>query len=239
MPKVISIHTDQSIREWVPSPLAPRSGLRLMPAALTVPNLRTFDSTDSWSPQTKWPSTPAPEESSSQQAENTADLITSDDPWYLDAAAKLMLERVPQSISHDQPDFEVLYEFLKNCSDTRLPLELFALAINLMEVFPRNGSWMGRWMESRPEHGTVHEHDDCLPEGTRIFLYLLGLICFVITYSHVGKITRRSHSFVPGIIPPLLLPPFERNTSTTSRALRSCHFSLREQLARSIRSSIQ
>ena len=101
----------------------------------------------------------------SHQAENTADLITSDDPWYLDAATRLILEKIPPSISRDQPEFETVYGILKYCSDTRLPLELFALAVNLIEALPRNGSWVGRWMDSRPEHGKIHEQDDCLPQG--------------------------------------------------------------------------
>lgn len=142
-----------------------------MPAPLTVPNLRTFDSTESWSPHTKWPITPVPDDSSSQQADNTADLITSDDPWYLDAAAKLIIEKIPQSMSRDQPDFETVYGILKNCSDTRLPLELFASAVNLMEAFPSNGRWVERWITLRPQHPSVHEYDDCLPEGTQFFVF--------------------------------------------------------------------
>lgn len=172
-------HVEQRVRDWVPSPLAPRSGLSLMPTPLTIPNLRTFDSTDSWSPQTKWPSTPVPEDSSSNVPPNSADLITSDDPWYLDATAKLVLEKIPPSIACTQPEFETIYGLLKGCSDTRLPLELFALAVNLMEALggdAAKGAWVEKWMESRPVHGKVHEQDDCLPEGTLTYVSSFKLI---------------------------------------------------------------
>ena len=67
----------------------------------------------------------------------------------------------------------MVYGLLKGCSDTRLPLELFALSVNLMETLPEKGAWIGRWMDSRPVHGTVHEQDDCLPEGMMTWLFSL------------------------------------------------------------------
>ena len=167
MPKSTAAR-DQEIREWVSSPIVPRALIRYLPAPLG-PSLRKFDSTESWNPQTHWRSTPVPEDSASQQGENTADLITSDDPWYLDAAVKLVLEKIPRLIGSNQPDYETVYGMLKNCSDTRLPLELFALAINLMEALARKEDWVRVWMSSRPEHGKIHQHDDCMPQGKPFF----------------------------------------------------------------------
>ena len=162
---------DQQIREWVSSPIVRRSLIRFLPAGHS-PILRKFDSTESWNPQTHWPSTPVPEDSASQQAENTADLITSDDPWYLDAAVKLILEKIekiPRLIGSGQPEYETIYAMLKNCSDTRLPLELFALGINLMEALAGKEDYVREWMSSRPEHGKIHPYDDCMPQGKPFF----------------------------------------------------------------------
>ena len=159
---------EQQIREWKSSDIAPRRLLKHLPPPLG-PSLRTYDSTESWNPQFHWPSTPVPDDSASQQAENTADLITSDDPWYLDAAVKLVIEKIHPRFSDRFPEYETVYAMLKNCSDTRLPLELFALGINLMKALARKEDWVREWMSSRPEPVEIHPYDDSMPHGKPFF----------------------------------------------------------------------
>ena len=166
MPRLESHAQDNHrVRDWITSPMAPRSRAALMPTDLGV--LRTFDSTESWDPQTRWPSTPAPYDSMSLQSSNSADLITSDDPWHLEAVVQLVLEKLPKSICSLKPqvDREEIYVMLQHCSDTRLPLEQFALAVNILDALPHDGAWVKEWMDSRSARLPVRWEDDCLPDG--------------------------------------------------------------------------
>ncbi|KAL8832576.1 MAG: hypothetical protein Q9191_000200 [Dirinaria sp. TL-2023a] len=158
----------QRVSDWINSSMAARSGTRQVPTDTGV--LRTFDSTESWNPQTVWPSTPDPYDSISFQTTNSADLITSDDPWYLEAVVQLVLQKLPQSICALKPevDREEVYVMLQHCSDTRLPLEQFALAVNILAVLPRDGEWVREWMESRSARLPVRWEDDCMPDGDLI-----------------------------------------------------------------------
>lgn len=67
-------------------------------SARDAPGLRHLDSTCSWEPRRYWASTPTPDDSASNRADNDADLITSDDPWYLDVCGKLLLEKCPKEV---------------------------------------------------------------------------------------------------------------------------------------------
>ena len=112
----------------------------------------------------------------SLQSSNSADLIPSDDPWHLDAVLQLILEKLPRAVCEVKArlDRELIYVMLQNCSDTRLPLEQFALAVNIMDALPRNGEWVREWLDSRSARLPVRWHDDCLPDG--MFNYSISAI---------------------------------------------------------------